>query len=397
MQPISLFYSYAHEDEPLRDELQGHLGILQRRGVLDAWYDRDILPSTDWADQIDRRLQSADIVLLLVSADFIASDYIWGRELQVALSRHASGEAAVIPVLVRAVDIEDAPFAHLQGLPTDLRPVTSWTNRDEAWTNVAKGVRRTVNDIRSRRAAPGDTGSGAPTAAPPVRDPEFAGERADDMAADFSVGEADAPGPAGGDFGDLFAAPPGDVPARRTPVADDPLLRQAVTAYGDRIDKAAEARGTPGGDRHALERQAEALLDIPDPRRVLWVDDQPSNNRFETAALARLQIEVVQDTGTESALARLREARDGAPEDRFDLVISDWTRLPAASPDEPEGLRLLRRMREEGFATPVVYYHGEFAADRRRRRAERARRAGALGEAVRPDELMALTLRALSG
>lgn len=139
--PVSLFYSYAHEDESLRNELCGHLKILERRGLLSQWHDRQIQAGEDWHSRISEELQTADLVLLLVSTAFINSDYIFGNELTVAMQRHAAGFATVVPVIVRAVNIEaeDAeafPFMKLQGLPTDLRPVTSWPNRDEAWTNV---------------------------------------------------------------------------------------------------------------------------------------------------------------------------------------------------------------------------------------------------------------------
>ena len=180
MEPVDLFYSYAHEDEPLRDELDGHLALLRRKGVIRPWHDRGIVPGQQWDEAIDAQLTRADLILLLVSKDFLNSDYIWGKELAVAIARAERGDASVVPVLLRAVDIEDAPFAKLQGLPTDLRPVTSWPNRDEAWTDVAKGIRRTVEGIQKRWAsappppapapsAPGasDFGTATATAAPP--------------------------------------------------------------------------------------------------------------------------------------------------------------------------------------------------------------------------------------
>jgi len=137
--PVTLFYSYAHEDESLRDELQGHLKILERRGLLAPWHDRRINAGEDWAQRIDENLRSAELVLLLVSKDFIESDYIMGTELGAAMARHAQHQTVVVPIVVRAVDLDpddaDAlPFLKLQGLPTDLKPVTSWSNRDEAWT-----------------------------------------------------------------------------------------------------------------------------------------------------------------------------------------------------------------------------------------------------------------------
>ena len=130
--PVSLFYSYAHEDEALRDELRGHLKILERRGLLSSWHDREIKPGEDWHAKIDEELQMADLVLLLVSKDFIESDYIFGNELTVAMQRHQAGFATVVPIIVRAIDIdaedrEALPFLSLQGLPTDMKPVIGIT------------------------------------------------------------------------------------------------------------------------------------------------------------------------------------------------------------------------------------------------------------------------------
>ena len=389
MMPLSLFYSYAHEDEPLRDELQGHLGILQRRGVIDAWHDRDIPPASDWAQEIDRHLQSADIVLLLVSADFIASDYIWGRELKFALERQASGDAQVIPILIRAVDIEDAPFSHLQGLPTDLRPVTSWPNRDEAWTDVAKGVRRAVKRIQAQRAGDGQPPATAPSPPPPAPTVRDAFDRPG-----FGVVPRTAANRGGGAGSDLDGD--ADFVQSPPPVDGDALLQRVVSGFRGQVREAARARGTEIDDPHALDQQAATLIDVHQQRRVLWVDDVPANNRFEAAALSHLQIDVVQALDTESALARLRAARDDASDDAFDLVISDWSRVPSAASGEAEGPRLLRRMRDEGFTTPLVFYHGEFQPTRRARRREEAARGGALGEAVQPDELVQLVVRALA-
>jgi hypothetical protein len=174
--PVTLFYSYAHEDEPLRDELQDHLMILERRGVVRSWHDRGIVPGHDWSREIDEHLRTADVVLLLISKDFIASDYIMGAELHLAMERQSRGDAVVIPILLRQVDLQpedaaDMPFVNLlkpQGLPKDLKPVTSWPNRDEAWTNVASGLRATVKEIHARRPArPPTTATSPPLAASP--------------------------------------------------------------------------------------------------------------------------------------------------------------------------------------------------------------------------------------
>ena len=142
--PIQVFYSYSHKDEALRDELQEALALLKRQGCIAGWHDRQIVAGQEWADKIDENLETAKIILLLVSASFLASDYCYGKELKRALERHRAGEAVVIPIIIRPCDWQDAQFAKLQALPKDGKAVTSWTNKDEAWTDVAKGLRRAV-------------------------------------------------------------------------------------------------------------------------------------------------------------------------------------------------------------------------------------------------------------
>ena len=140
--PPGLFYSYAHEDEDLRDELAKHLKLLERQGILSSWHDRAIEPGQDWNQEISEQLLAAKIILLLVSANFLASDYIWGHELRVAIERHQHGEARVIPVILRPCDWTTAPFAHLQALPRDARAITQWRNRDEAFASIAEALRQ---------------------------------------------------------------------------------------------------------------------------------------------------------------------------------------------------------------------------------------------------------------
>ena len=95
--PVEVFFSYAHEDEPLRKELEKHLSLLRRQGLITGWHDRLIAPGTDWARAIDEHLQQASIILLLVSADFLASDYCYGIEMERALQRHQTKQARVLP------------------------------------------------------------------------------------------------------------------------------------------------------------------------------------------------------------------------------------------------------------------------------------------------------------
>lgn len=139
---MKVFICYAHADEAHRNALEAHLALLKRRGVVDVWHDRLILAGAAWEGAIDENLSDAQIVLLLISADFIASNYCWEKEMAHALARHERGEATVIPIIVRACDWHNAPFAELQALPRDGKPITQWADVDTAWTDVVRGIRR---------------------------------------------------------------------------------------------------------------------------------------------------------------------------------------------------------------------------------------------------------------
>ncbi|MCV2218015.1 TIR domain-containing protein [Thauera sp. Sel9] len=375
MEPVDLFYSYAHEDEKLRNELDGHLALLRRRGVIRPWHDRGIVPGQKWDQAIDSQLATADLILLLVSMDFLNSDYIWGKELAAAIERAERGDASVVPVLLRAVDIEDAPFAHLQGLPTDLRPVTSWPNRDEAWTDVAKGIRRTVDSIRQRWAS---TSSHVPAPPPPP-----SGSSWTSTASDESVG---------------FAVESGFEPyepvRRQTDAKLDAhtetLVQRMISGFANELSVAARMRGIGDVGSAKAEDTAQALIDMPEQKRVLWVDDRPEGNRHEIAALAKLQIEVVTTRNTEEALARLDSDAEG-----FDLVLSDWDRPEELDGIPSAGLKLLRAPALRKRRLPVIFYHGEFHETQRAARREMLLQAGAFGEAVGPGELLALVSKAL--
>ncbi|GHP00081.1 tetratricopeptide repeat protein [Reticulibacter mediterranei] len=141
---VSVFCSYAHEDEIWLRKLEKHLSLLQRHGLISFWYNRLLPLGTDWAKDVDAHLETASLILLLVSADFFASDYCYGIEMKRALEREAAGEARVLPILVRSADYTDAPFAHLQALPTDAKPIASWQYKDAALTDVAAGIRRVI-------------------------------------------------------------------------------------------------------------------------------------------------------------------------------------------------------------------------------------------------------------
>lgn len=150
-----IFVSYARVDEPHRVRLNVHLAPLVREGLIDLWSDRAIAPGSDWARDIERELAVADIVLLLVTPDFVASVYCFEKELTEALRRHEEDGVRILPVLVKPVDLANLPFGKFQSLPLDLRPVSAWPDPDEAWLRVAQGVRHAADDIyRARTAFP---------------------------------------------------------------------------------------------------------------------------------------------------------------------------------------------------------------------------------------------------
>jgi hypothetical protein len=149
-QAIRVFYSYSHKDEAFREELDAHLAQLRRASFIEAWHDRKILPGEQWEDAISQNLEAANIVILLVSADFLNSDYCYEKEMKQAIERHDDGKACVIPIITRPADWHGAPFGKLQVLPKDAKAVTLWLNRDEAWVNVAQGIRRAVEELRKR-------------------------------------------------------------------------------------------------------------------------------------------------------------------------------------------------------------------------------------------------------
>ncbi len=150
--PLRLFLSYSHKDENLRASLGDHLAALQREGVISLWHDRRITAGEEWAGAIDVNLEEADIILCLVSAAFLASPYCSDIELKRALERHASGEARVIPVILRPADWTGTALGGLQALPPNGKPVTNWSNRDEAFLSIVRGIREVASQLLARPA-----------------------------------------------------------------------------------------------------------------------------------------------------------------------------------------------------------------------------------------------------
>lgn len=149
----TIFCAYSHKDEAFRSALEAHIALLQHQRIAALWHDRLISPGTEWVSAIDKMIDDADIILLLVSADFMKSQYCFGVELARALVRHESGEARVIPIIIRSTDLTNASFMKLQALPSDGRPITKWDDEDEAWTDVALGIRSVAEELLRARAA----------------------------------------------------------------------------------------------------------------------------------------------------------------------------------------------------------------------------------------------------
>ncbi len=148
--PINVFISYAHRDRKLRDELAAHLSNLRNQHVIHDWFDGDILPGIEWEQDILDHLSTARIILLLISAYFMNSTFCTSVELQQAIVRHEAHEAHVIPIILRPTDWKDAPFAKLQVLPTNGKPVSKWPTHHDAFEDVVKGVRRAIEELNAR-------------------------------------------------------------------------------------------------------------------------------------------------------------------------------------------------------------------------------------------------------
>lgn len=149
---LEVFFSYAREDEALRNELATHLSLMKRQKIIKMWHDRDLAAGTEWEPELLAHLDAARVILLLISNNFLTSDYSYDIELERAMERHKRGEARVIPIILKPCDWHDAPFGGLQALPRNAKPVTTWDNQDEAFLDVAKGIRKAVQQLLDQSA-----------------------------------------------------------------------------------------------------------------------------------------------------------------------------------------------------------------------------------------------------
>ena len=161
-----LFFSYSHKDEALRDQLEVHLAMLKREGLLETWHDRRITAGSELDPTIRTELDQADVVLFLISPDFLASNYCYEEEAGHAMQRHEQGLARVIPVILRPCEWHKAPFSKLLAAPTDGKPITKWPDQDDAFLDVTRAIRHAVEELG--KASKSTTTTRLPTHSSPI-------------------------------------------------------------------------------------------------------------------------------------------------------------------------------------------------------------------------------------
>ena len=147
-QRLRVFISYTHRDEKLKDELDKHLASLKRSKAIETWNDRKLIAGVPFDLEITHQLENSHIVLLLISPDFLTSEYCYCKEMEIAIRRHNEGLARVIPIILRPTDWHHTPVGEIMALPKDGKPVTSWRHRDDALLDVAKGIRGAVEHMK---------------------------------------------------------------------------------------------------------------------------------------------------------------------------------------------------------------------------------------------------------
>lgn len=153
----TVFFSYSHVDETQRDQLEIHFATLKRSGVVETWHDRRLNAGDDFGKGIDAKLEEADIILFLVSPEFLASDYCVDIELKRALERHKAGDARVIPVILEPCDWHASPLGDLLAVPTDGQPISKFTNPNDGYLEVVKAIRRALEEMGGPSPSPEET------------------------------------------------------------------------------------------------------------------------------------------------------------------------------------------------------------------------------------------------
>ena len=147
MSGVSVFFSYSHVDEEMRDQLETHLTMMKRNREINTFHDRKILAGAELGGEIDHNLMSASIVLLLVSPAFLESEYCYSVEMKTALSRHKNGQTQVIPIILEYCDWLNSPLKDLLAIPNDGKPITEYANYNKAFNEVTNEIRRVVQSL----------------------------------------------------------------------------------------------------------------------------------------------------------------------------------------------------------------------------------------------------------
>ncbi|MEP7251907.1 MAG: toll/interleukin-1 receptor domain-containing protein [Ginsengibacter sp.] len=158
MKPVSFFVSYAHADEAFKDELLEFLSPLSRANQIKLWDDRAILVGDKWNDEIIKALEECEVILLLLSPAFLASDYINDVELVSAMESHKQNKLRIIPIMVKACDLsshivpnEEYKISDFQGLPKNMKPINKWELREDGWMNVINGLKPVIKLIQDKQ------------------------------------------------------------------------------------------------------------------------------------------------------------------------------------------------------------------------------------------------------
>ncbi|MFN7115521.1 MAG: TIR domain-containing protein [Saprospiraceae bacterium] len=150
--PLKIFISYARKDADYKDELLVHLKPLKRNGIIEAWHDSDVEAGDEWEPEILRQLETADVLLFLVSPNFMASDYIYNKEIVEAKKRHDRKETVIVPIWIKPVSVPDDFLNKFQSLPKDRKPVSQWADHDEAWVDVVQRLKKLFDKLQNKTA-----------------------------------------------------------------------------------------------------------------------------------------------------------------------------------------------------------------------------------------------------
>lgn len=148
--PVKIFISYAHEDKAYCTKLANHLRPLVRKGDIEVWTDGEIELGNEWDDEIKNALAESEIVLFLISSDFVNSEYIDGVELKKAMERYQKKDLIIIPVIIRFCDFSSLKLSRFQAAPAGGKPISKWDDHDEAYVNVVMGLKKVIKRLRPK-------------------------------------------------------------------------------------------------------------------------------------------------------------------------------------------------------------------------------------------------------